>query len=117
MSTVEVGRAAETQAAEFLQSAGFQIIGRNWRNRWCELDIIARRGAQIHFVEVKYRADTRYGYAAEYISRDKSNRLIRAALAWCQAHGYNGSYQIDVVSVEGAADNPRITHLESAITG
>ncbi|GAC1371986.1 MAG: hypothetical protein NVSMB39_6180 [Candidatus Saccharimonadales bacterium] len=44
-------------------------LGRNWRNRWCEIDIVARRGAQIHFVEVKYRRNVSYGYASEYISR------------------------------------------------
>lgn len=116
MSTVEIGRAAEQKAADYLAKAGFVILCRNWRNRWCELDIVARRGSVVHFVEVKYRADIRYGYAAEYISRDKSARLIRAALAWNQAHGYWGDYQIDVVTVEGPAARPAIAHLENVIS-
>ena len=116
MSTVEFGRAAEQQAAVFLEAAGFAVLDRNWHNRWCELDIVGRRAGVIHFVEVKYRSDVRYGYAAEYISRDKSARLIRAALAWNQAHRYHGPYQIDVVSVEGRADQPSISHIENAIT-
>jgi putative endonuclease len=115
MSTVEVGRAAEQQAADYLVAQGFMLVGRNWRNRWCELDIIARRGPVLHFVEVKYRQDVRYGYAAEYISYDKSRRLMRAALAWNQAHSYNGPYQIDVVSVEGNAAAPAISIIENAI--
>jgi putative endonuclease len=116
VSTVEVGRRAEQQAADFLAAAGFAVVDRNWRNRWCELDIVARRAGVVHFVEVKYRSDTRYGYAAEYISRDKSARLVRAALAWNQAHGYDGPYQIDVIAVEGRAPHPTITHLENVIT-
>ena len=116
MSTFEIGRAAEQRAAEYLALSGYQILDRNWRNRWCELDLVARHGPQIHFVEVKYRATVRYGHAAEYISYDKSSRLIRAALAWCQAHHYTGPYQIDVVSVEGAAIKPTITHLENAVS-
>jgi putative endonuclease len=116
MSTTERGRAAEQLAADQLAGQGFIILDRNWRNRWCELDIVARRSSTIHFIEVKYRANTSYGFAAEYISHDKSNRLRRAALAWNQAHRYNGPCQIDVVSVEGRLEAPTITHLPNAIT-
>jgi putative endonuclease len=116
MSTVDTGHSAESLAAGYLAQAGFQIVGRNWRTRWCEIDIVARHGSQLHFVEVKYRKTTAYGYAAEYISRDKSARLIRAALAWTQAHRYQGAYQIDVVTVEGSLADPIIVHLENAVT-
>jgi putative endonuclease len=116
VSTVEVGRAAEQRAAEYLERNGYIIIGRNWRNRWCELDIIARKAGVIHFIEVKYRANVAYGYAAEYISRDKTARLIRAALAWNQAHRHFGPYQIDVVSVEGAGATENISVIGD-ITG
>jgi putative endonuclease len=116
VSTVSVGRAAEQQAADYLAAQGYEIVGRNWRNRWCELDIVARKAGVFHFVEVKYRADTRFGYAAEYISRDKSSRLMRAALAWNQAHRYWGPYQIDVISVEGPANSAVITFMENVIS-
>ncbi len=115
MSTTEIGRLAEGLACDHLNSAGFEILGRNWRNRWCELDIIARRHGVIHFIEVKYRRDTRYGYAAEYISRDKASRLRRAALAWVQAHNYEGPYQIDAVAVEGDLSSPVLEHLKNII--
>jgi putative endonuclease len=115
MSPTETGRAAEQKAANYLTEAGFRVIGRNWRTRWCEIDIIATKGPVLHIIEVKYRKSTRYGYAAEYISRDKSARLTRAALSWTQAHHYNGPYQIDVISVEGSADNPTIQHLQNVI--
>lgn len=114
MSTVDTGRAAEQLAAEYMGAAGFTILDRNWRNRWCEIDIVVRRGGHIRFVEVKYRRDVRYGFAAEYITYEKSARLIRAALAWNQAHRYDGPYQIDVVTVEGAANT--VAHLENVIS-
>jgi putative endonuclease len=116
MTTTSTGRAAEAQAAAYLEAAGYIVLDRNWRNRWCELDIVARRHGTIHFVEVKYRADTRYGLAAEYISYDKSSRLIRAAVAWCQAHRYSGPYQIDVITVEGRLDAPSIELIPNAVT-
>jgi len=90
-------------------------LDRNWRNRWCELDIVARLADTVHFVEVKYRRHTEYGFAAEYITRDKIARLRRAALAWVQAHGYDGAYQIDVIAVEGDIETPSITLTSNAI--
>ena len=114
--SVARGRVAEDLAAVHLESSGYQIIDHNWRNRWCEIDIVARLNGVVCFVEVKYRRDTGYGFAAEYITRDKANRLRRAALAWCQAHAYNGSYQIDVIAVEGELENPSVTLTCNAIT-
>jgi putative endonuclease len=114
-SPTERGRIAETHAANHLIRAGHEVIHRNWRNRWCELDLVTRHDGIIHFVEVKYRHDTRYGFAAEYVSRDKISRLIRAASAWNQAHRYDGQYQIDVVTVEGDLDAPIIEYLPNIV--
>jgi putative endonuclease len=112
VTTVSVGRQAETLAAEHLTGAGLVVVDRNWRNRWCEIDIVARdRAGVIHIVEVKYRRSTAYGVAAEYISRDKAARLRRAALAWVQAHRHAGDYQVDLVTVEGHIEEPSIVHV------
>jgi putative endonuclease len=116
MSTTSTGRAAEQQAADYLAAHGYAVLDRNWRNRWCELDIVARHGSSVHFVEVKYRATSYFGHPLEFINHDKLARLTRAALAWTQAHGYHGPYQIDVVSVSGPADRPTV-ELHSNITG
>ncbi len=116
MSATSTGRAAETVAAEYLEHRGYQILDRNWRNRWCELDIVARRAGTIHFVEVKYRASTAWGSPADYINYDKLTRLTRAALAWNQAHRHYGHYQIGLVSVTGSLDSPEIEFLPD-ITG
>jgi putative endonuclease len=115
-STTAVGRTAEGLVAAHLERGGYTVLDRNWRNRWCELDLVARGPAgATHFIEVKYRRNPAYGYAAEYITRDKSSRLIRAAAAWCQAHAYAGPYQIDVATVEGSLTAPAIAVLPNAI--
>ncbi len=114
--SVARGRVAEDQAAAYLTLHGYDVIDRNWRNRWCELDIVARRQSTVHFIEVKYRRNTAYGFAAEYITRDKTGRLRRAALAWCQAHRYEGGYQIDVIAVEGDLESPRLTLTDNAVS-
>ncbi len=116
MSSTSLGRSAEDLAARYLAQEGYEIIDRNWRNRWCEIDIIAARQGVIHIIEVKYRKNTRYGYAAEYISHDKAARLVRAALSWTWSHNFNGDYQIDVIAVEGPMTAPQISHIPSAIS-
>lgn len=113
--SVEIGRAAEEVAASYLERLGHCILDRNWRNRWCELDIVTRSAAGVHFVEVKYRHRTDYGTAIDYITPDKTIRLRRAALAWIQAHQYHGAYQIDVVSLEGNLQQAQPQYLPNAI--
>jgi putative endonuclease len=104
MSTTERGRAAEEAAAEFLVARGYEILARNWRTRWHEVDIVAQDALGLHFVEVKYRQNHRYGTGFDYITRDKLERLRRAALNWVQVHYYAGDYQIDAASVSGPLD-------------
>ncbi len=114
--SVERGRTAEGLAADYLVAQGFTVIERNWRNRWCELDLVVRGHDGIHIVEVKYRRRSDWGDGFEAITRDKITRLRRAAIAWVQAHHYNGPYQIDVVSVTGELPQAVIDHLPGAIS-
>jgi putative endonuclease len=117
MST-DLGQAAETLAADYLRRLGFKIVDRNWRTRFCEIDLIARdqRGI-VRFIEVKYRRSAAFGHAVDYVTADKAGRLRRAAAAWMAAAGVSGDYRIDVVTVEGdLAADPRLTYLPNAIT-
>jgi uncharacterized protein (TIGR00252 family) len=114
MST-ERGRTAEGLAAAHLEQLGHTVLDRNWRNRWCELDIISRSPQGVHIVEVKYRRRTDFGTAIDSITHEKADRLYRGALAWAQTHQYDGPIQIDVVSLEGELDNPDIIYLPNII--
>lgn len=113
--SVEIGRQAETLATEYLLERSYRITNRNWRNRWCEIDIVAESDQGVHFIEVKYRRYNTFGTPAECITRDKAKRLRRAANAWCLYHHYQGAYQIDVISLEGDLSKPRISHIPSAV--
>ncbi len=110
------GRAAEAQAADYLRQHGFTILNHNWRNRWCELDLVARRADTIHIIEVKYRRTTTWGSGFDAITSDKIRRLQHAALAWTQAHAYSGPYQIDIISLTGDLAAPRVDYLPNALT-
>ena len=78
----ELGQAGETEAAGFLESRGYRIVARNVRADRVEIDLIARRGVLLVFVEVKSRRSLRMGAAAESVDRRKQERLRRGASAW-----------------------------------
>jgi putative endonuclease len=110
------GLAAEAQAAAYLEERGLQIIARNWRNRWCEIDLIATdKAGMTHIIEVKYRRTSSYGSGFEYITPDKIQRLQRAASAWMASRKSNGGVQIDIVAVTGDTSAPTIEYLPNAI--
>ena len=112
MSTVETGRRAETAAAEWLQAKGFRIIERNWRTRWCEIDIVAEKEGRLHFIEVKYRKNINFGSGFDAINADKLNRLHRSATAWLHYYSaINAAFSIDVIAISGSLSNPKIEHV------
>jgi putative endonuclease len=115
--SVERGREAESLAADWLLQRGFQIIDRNWRTRWCELDIVACQGNNLHIIEVKYRRRPDFGTGFEYITADKMRRLQRAALMWLQSHPpAAAAYQIDIIAVSGSPKPKYIDYLPNAVT-
>jgi putative endonuclease len=112
MST-ELGKRAEGEAANYLENIGFKILAQNWRNRYCEIDIVAKsKDGSIHFVEVKQRAMGNYGAGLEYITQNKSKRLKRAAQMYMAIHYGDAAYQIDVISIDGN----KLMYLPNAVT-
>jgi putative endonuclease len=75
----EAGARAEALAAEFLGRQGLSIVARNFRRRRGEIDLIARDGETLVFVEVRLRRRADYGGAAESITAAKRARMIAAA--------------------------------------
>lgn len=80
------GEVAEAFAAEYLAKEGFEIIERNWKTRWCEIDIVALKDGAVHFVEVKYRRNDKNGNGLEAITRTKQQQMLFAARMWLHTH-------------------------------
>jgi len=99
MSTTTVGHQAEQAAAEFLQRNGYEILEKNWRTRWCEIDIVARKGSCVHFVEVKFRSQDLQGSGLEYITKAKLKQMGRAADFWLTEHNWSGDINLAAVEV------------------
>lgn len=72
-----LGRFGEDEAIPYLLSEGFEILRRNFRNRFGEVDIIARKGSAVHFIEVKTRRTNSCGYPDECVNSLKKNKILR----------------------------------------
>lgn len=84
VAAFRVGISAESRAAAFLMVKGFRILARRWKSPVGEIDIIARRGRLLVFVEVKARA--RLDDAAESVTGRQQRRIAAAAEAWLASH-------------------------------
>lgn len=98
------GHSGEEYAALFLQARGLHIVARNWRCRLGEIDLIARDGATLVFVEVRQRASRSYGGAAESITIAKQRKLSAAAALYLASLGREVPCRFDALLI-GAGGN------------
>jgi putative endonuclease len=110
VNRLETGQKAEDLAAAFLQAKGLAVLERNFRAKVGEIDLVARDGDEVVFVEVRARATKDFGGAAASVGGAKRRKLIRAASLWLQARGWDGACRFDVVAVDGG----RLEHLPAA---
>lgn len=111
-----LGAYGEQVAVTHLTHVGLDVIERNWRCSWGELDVIAKEGHTLVFCEVKTRSSTAYGVPAEAIDEAKATRIRRLAARWIAERGIHAEkLRFDVVSVLRPAGRPtEIRHLRGA---
>mgnify|MGYP005839873467 CR=1 FL=1 len=116
-----LGRFGELAAAAHLQRSGYTLIARNWRCSGGEIDLVARRGDQVVFVEVRTRR-VRGPQAAlpeASVGAAKAQRLANLAHAYLAAAALPAEvpWRIDVIAVEvdGAGRVVRLAHIEHAV--
>jgi putative endonuclease len=95
------GGEGEDRAARFLARHGLQLLARNYRTRLGEIDLIARDGATLVFVEVRLRKDARFGGALESITMRKQRRIAAAARQYLMRIPRVPPCRFDVVCIEG----------------
>jgi putative endonuclease len=97
-----LGRQGEDIAAGFLQARGYRILQRNWRCRAGEIDIVAREGKYLCFVEVKTRDSVRCGVAEEAVDFRKRKQLSKLACLYLSDNGLKEiPVRFDVVAISG----------------
>lgn len=116
-SSQSSGQWGEAQALHHLRGRGYAIIATNYRKRYGEIDIIARDGDTLVFIEVKYRRHAGYGSGLEAVDLRKQQRLCRVAAEYLQSHHQgDGNARFDVIAVSPRADGvgAMIDHIENA---
>ena len=112
---VETGMSGQVAAERFLEENGIKIITRNYRVRSGEIDLVAKDGDFIAFVEVKYRSSLRFGYPREAVTTHKQKQIKRTALHYITRYSLtNCDFRFDVVEVLKLEGKLSINHIKNA---
>ncbi len=114
----QFGKWGEDQAARYLEEKGYQLVARNVRTEYGELDLVVIKEGKLVFVEVKTRSSGKYGRPEEAITEQKIQHLVESALSYIAENPQvPGDWQIDVIAIETGqpGQDPVITHFEDAI--
>ncbi len=110
-----IGKWGEEAVAAYLVERGYEIVARNARTPYGEIDIIARQADITIFVEVKTRTSNKMGFPEESVNAHKQAHMLACAEYYAAENAID-HWQIDVVAAEGKiGSKPMITHFENAI--
>lgn len=117
---IELGKWGERKTAEYLMQRGFQILEKNFRTNYGEIDLIAIKENLILFVEVKTRSSDSFGLPEESITLSKKEHLQKSVQAYFLEHPEmeEMNWQIDVAAIRkiGNVENPEIVWFENAVS-
>lgn len=110
MNNVEKGRIGEIIAKNYLRLRFYKILETNYRRKTGEIDIIAKKGKYIIFVEVKYRKDTSKGFPREAVTSYKQRQIIRTAEMYIIENNIKSDLRFDVIEILGK----KVEHIKNA---
>ena len=99
MKTIETGKIGEDEAVKFLKKNKYKIIERNFRTKFGEIDIIAKKGKEIFFIEVKTRKTISFGYPEESVDERKLNKIKKVALYYIQRNKIKSHFKFEIISI------------------
>lgn len=112
---IELGRAGEETAADFLRNNGYRILFSNYKTKLGEIDIVAKDKDVICFIEVKTRVTDKFGLPQEAVSSAKQRQISKAALVFLKEKKLlDKKARFDVVSVIYAQGQPKIDLIQNA---
>ena len=114
---METGRVGEEIAKKYLEKKGYKIIEQNYKTKYAEIDLVAKKGNEMVFIEVRTKKGEDFGTPEETIDKRKLRKLwgnARAYMAWKK---WQGPYRVDAVCVVLRYNNTveRINHYENII--
>ena len=112
-----IGTRGEALAVSYLKKKRYRILERNYQTRYGEIDLIARDGDYLVFVEVKTRKEGTLTSGLSAVDAGKQARIRKAAAQYWQAHPAPLQPRFDVIEVIGSGETARLSHLENAFDG
>jgi putative endonuclease len=110
-----VGRRGEEAAVRFLHEQGYRVVERNYRCRFGEIDLIARDGETLAFIEVKTRRSQAFGPPALAVTIEKQRHLVKASQIYLAERGKAHELcRFDVVTIEMDAQTLQIEIIKNA---
>jgi putative endonuclease len=101
MKKQETGRLGEDLACQALKKKGYRILERNYRCRYGEIDIVARKSDCLVFVEVRTKTGTAFGTPEESVTTQKKQRLTASVMSYLESHGgLPEDWRVDFVAVD-----------------
>lgn len=97
-TTKQIGDAGEARVARELEQRGHTIIARNWRTRYCEIDIISTKDNTLYFTEVKTRKNAHFGDGLAAITAKKQQQMRFAAELFMVKHRQYSKYDMDLLA-------------------
>ena len=107
-----VGIKGEEMAAQYLIKNGYQLIARNVRTKFGELDLIVEKNGEVVFVEVKLRRRMSAGQPEAAVDDKKLARLLELAETWCVGHHWHGPWRLDIVAIDASGTIPVIRQIK-----
>lgn len=99
MDKKSLGSFGEDKAVQYLRRQGYSIVERNFSCRFGEIDIIARKGNYIIFVEVKLRKNSDFAAAREFVTFSKQRRILSTASLWLSIKNCELQPRFDVIEI------------------
>ena len=109
-----IGRWGEQAAADYLTGRGYEIVSRNIRTPYGEIDLIAKKDGFMVFVEVKARTSGTFGPPEIAVTPRKRQHMVSCAEYYAQQNEID-HWQIDVIAIERVEGRSEITHFENAV--
>ncbi len=112
---LSIGRLGESLAKEYLQKKGYTIIVQNYRTRWAEIDLVAKKKDVLVFVEVRTKVGERFGTPEETLNFRKLQKVRRNAESYASHIKWRKLYRIDAVCIVLTEDYKvqRMEHYEN----
>ena len=112
---LDLGRRGEELALKEIKRMGYRLVEKNYRCPLGEIDIVARDGSYLVFLEIKTRKTGSIGLAKEAVNKRKKRQVSKAALAYMKANDCSDARsRFDVVAISLAGESPRIEVIKNA---